>query len=85
VLLAKRLRALNIDRQKRMISDAAMLLKLATELNAEVMSDKPDSLIPAELHQVAEIEKLAHSVKEKMRYTQGDTPAPREPVSPWFR
>jgi hypothetical protein len=64
----QQLRALNDARQKSMVADAARLLKLAGELNAEVGSANPGTLTPAELRKVAEIEKLAHNVKEKMSY-----------------
>jgi hypothetical protein len=53
----QQLRALNDARQKSMVADAARLLKLAG-----------GTLTPAELRKVAEIEKLAHNVKEKMSY-----------------
>jgi hypothetical protein len=62
----KRLRALNAERQKSMVSDANKLLKLAGELNAEVASANSESLTRAQLHKLGEIEKLAHGVKEKM-------------------
>lgn len=62
----KRLRALNAERQRSLVADANKLLKLAQELDAEVKSTSGDSLNSAELTKVAEIEKLAHKVKEKM-------------------
>jgi len=62
----KRLRALNADRQKAMVGDAGKLLRLATEFNAEIEQAKPDTLTPNQMRKLAEIEKLAHSVKEKM-------------------
>ncbi len=64
--LEKRLKALNAERQKSMIADTNKLVKLAAELNAEINGRHPGELTPAQLHQVAEIEKLAHSIKEKM-------------------
>lgn len=82
VLREKRLRALNEDRQKHLVSDAAKLLKLATELNAEVSSGNSDALTPSELRKVAEIEKLARSVKDKMSFTMGDMPGAPEPFPP---
>jgi hypothetical protein len=63
---AKRLRALNADRQKSMISDAEKLVKLARQLDAEVASNPRDELTPSELHKLAEIEKLARNIKSKM-------------------
>jgi hypothetical protein len=67
LLEEKRLRALNADRQKAIVGDAIKLLHLATELSAEVDQEKPDTLSPNQMRKLAEIEKLAHSVKEKMR------------------
>ena len=64
---AKRLRALNADRQKSMVSDAEKLLKIARQLDAEVASNPRDGVMtPSELHKLAEIEKLARSIKSKM-------------------
>src|SRR5208283_3173727 len=48
--------------QKEMISDTNKQLKLASELNAEISNSNPDSLTPAQLRKVKEIEKLARSV-----------------------
>lgn len=62
----KRLEALNAARQKSLVSDTNKLLKLTGELNAQVNSTRPDKLTEAQLHMVAEIEKLAHSIREKM-------------------
>ena len=62
----KQLRALNADRQKSLVADTVKLLKLAGELNSEVSSTQPGALTLDQLHKLAEIEKLAHSVKEKM-------------------
>jgi hypothetical protein len=57
---------MNAERQKSMVSDAAKLLQLVTELNAEIEREKPESLTPSEVRQLANIEKLARNVKEKM-------------------
>jgi hypothetical protein len=62
----KLLQALNADRQKSMVSDADKLLRLVDELNSEIARSKPDSLSAAQLRKVAEIEKLAHKVRDKM-------------------
>jgi len=63
----RRIRQLNMAQHKAMVSDTEKLLKMVTELNAEISGSKPDSLSPDQLRRVAEIEKLAHSVKDKMR------------------
>ena len=66
VMAEKRLRALNAERQKQMVADAEKLLKLARELNDEVAASNSGTLTPEQLHKIAEIEKLARSVKERM-------------------
>ena len=62
----QQLRALNAERQKSMVSDAGKLLKLAHELDAEISSANPGTLNADQLRKLAEIEKLARSVKDKM-------------------
>jgi hypothetical protein len=62
----KQLRTLNAERQKALVANTSKLLKLATELNAEIAKSKNGSLTPEQLHKLAEIERLAHSVREKM-------------------
>lgn len=62
----KRLRALNTARQKAMVSDTEKLLRLTTELNAEIAAGNDGTLTVAQMRKLAEIEKLARSVKEKM-------------------
>lgn len=65
-LRAKRLQALNADRQKSLVADTNKLVKLAAQLNAEINGAHPGSLTDEQLKMVAEIEKLAHSIREKM-------------------
>jgi hypothetical protein len=62
----QRLKAINAARQKSLVSDTNKLLKLANELNAEIARSNAGTLTPEQLHKVAEIEKLARNVKEKM-------------------
>ncbi|HEY1161268.1 MAG TPA: hypothetical protein VGE83_11585 [Terracidiphilus sp.] len=62
----KRLRALNVERQKDLVSDTDKLLKLTNELNTEIARANPDSLTAGQVRKLAAIEKLAHSVKDKM-------------------
>jgi hypothetical protein len=52
-----------------MISDTEKLVKLVSELEAEIGSSSSAALTTEQLRKLAEIEKLAHSVKEKMKYT----------------
>src|SRR5579871_906818 len=76
----QRIRALNAERQKSIVSDTAKLLKLARQLDAEIASNSAKELSPEELRKVAEIEKLARSVKEKMARSVDDSPTLRSPA-----
>ncbi len=79
---AKRLRALNAERQKSLVADTEKLLRLVHELNEEIAANPADSLTPVQLRQVAEIEKLAHNVKEKMSTSVVSTPVFQQPLFP---
>lgn len=63
----RRLNQLNAAQHKSMVADTDKLLKLVTELNAEISSTNPSALTAEQLRKIAEIEKLAHNVKDKMR------------------
>ncbi len=84
-LTSKRLRALNEERQRTLVSDTLRLLALAQELNGEVGADSPDSLTAAQLRKLSEIEKLARSVKEKMSYAITGGPEIQIPLTPLVR
>jgi hypothetical protein len=81
----KRLRALNALRQKSLVEDTNKLLKLAAELNAEVTREHPDSLTAEQLHMLAEIEKLAHNVKDKMSTSVRPPSVFSQPFAPGLR
>jgi nitric oxide reductase activation protein len=57
----------NIDRQKQLVEDTQKLLALANELKADVDKSTKDTLSLDVVRKADEIEKLAHSVKEKMK------------------
>jgi hypothetical protein len=59
----------NAERRKQISDDSAKLLKLATDLKAEVDKTTKDTLSLGVIRKADEIEKLAHSVKEKMKLT----------------
>ncbi len=71
VMMQKHLLALNIERQKEMVSDANKLLKLARGLNEEVATGKATEFTPDQMRKIAEIEKLARSVRERMTSAVG--------------
>ena len=77
---AKRMRALNADRHKTMVSDTERLVKLARQLDAEVASNPTDGLTPEEIQKVLAIEKLAHEVKIKMAQSFAGGPDLRSPM-----
>jgi hypothetical protein len=81
----RQMRALNAERQKSMVSDTNKLLKLVTELNAEVSNANSDMLSTDQLRKLAQIEKLAHSVKDKMSTSVRVTPSYQPPTPPPFR
>ena len=57
----------NIDRQKKLVEDTAKLLELANELKAAVDKSDKNTLSLDVVRKADEIEKLAHSVKERMK------------------
>jgi hypothetical protein len=59
----------NIERRKQLADDSARLVKLATDLKTEVDKTTKDTLSLSVIRKADEIEKLAHSVKEKMKLT----------------
>jgi len=63
--------AANSERKKQIAEDSAKLLKLATDLKAEVDKTDKDTLSLTVIRKADEIERLAHNVKEKMKLTVG--------------
>lgn len=57
----------NIQRQQEIVADTNKLLQLAQQLNADVSKSNKDMLSVSVVKEADEIEKLAKSVKEKMR------------------
>ena len=55
------------DRRKHLLADTAKLLQLTTELKSEVDKTSKDELSIDVVRKAAEIEKLAHDVKERMK------------------
>jgi hypothetical protein len=78
----KRLRAMNADRHKTLVSDTDKLLKLARQLDTEIASNPTGEMTPEEIRKAGEIEKLARSVKEKMAQSFTGGPQLQQPVSP---
>lgn len=60
-------RSRNSDRQKRLVEDTDKLLVLATQLKQDVDKTNKDVLSVDVIKKADEIEKLAHSVKERMK------------------
>lgn len=63
--------AANAERKKQITEDSAKLLKLASDLMAEVDKTDKDALSLNVIRKADEIERLAHNVKEKMKLTVG--------------
>ena len=60
-------KARNSERFKRIQSDTEKLLKLSTELKEDVDKSTKDELSLDVIRKAAEVEKLAHDVKERMK------------------
>lgn len=66
-MLRQRMKALNEQRQKQLVEDTNRLLTLATELKEEVDKSSKDTLSISVIKKAEQIEKLAKSVKDKMK------------------
>ena len=64
---ANQVKTRNIERQKQLVEDTQKLLALANELKADVDKSTKDTLSLDVVKKADEIEKLAHSVREKMK------------------
>ena len=65
--LEKMEKARNADRQKHLVQETDRLLALAKELKEEVDKSNEDTLSVNVVKKAGEIEKLARSVKDRMR------------------
>ena len=65
--LEKMEKARNTDRQKHLVQDTDKLLALAKELKEQVDKSNSDTLSVEVVKKAGEIEKLAKSVKDRMR------------------
>lgn len=63
--------AANQERKKQIVDDSARLLKLAADLKIAVDKSTKDTLSLDVIRKADEIERLAHSVKEKMKLSAG--------------
>lgn len=70
----QRMHALDEQRQKKLVEDTNKLLLLATQLKEEVDKSTKDTLSITVITRAAEIEKLAKSIKEKMKANNIATP-----------
>lgn len=79
-LAARQLRAMNVDRQKTIVSDTDKLLKLAQELNSEIETTPENELTPMQVRKIADIERLAKNVKQKMSISLVGGPTFHDPI-----
>lgn len=68
---AKSFAAANAERRRQIADDSAKLVKLAAELNAELAKLSKDKFPSGVTRKVDAIERLAHSVRQKMIMTIG--------------
>ena len=64
---AQQAKLLRIQRQKQLISDSDKLLKLATDLKQQIDSATPETLSADSVKKAGEIEKLAHSLRQRLK------------------
>jgi hypothetical protein len=67
----RKVEAADAERRRQIAEDSAKLLKLATDLKAEVDKTSKDTLSLTVIRKADEIERLARGVKEKMKLTVG--------------
>jgi hypothetical protein len=81
-LAARQLKAMNAQRQKLMVSDAEKILKLAQEIHADVEAGqgRDGELTAMQARKIADIEKLAREVKQKMSTSLVGGPTFHDPV-----
>ncbi len=65
----QRYEAANAERKRQLEQDSAVLLQLAAELEAELEKAGFEAPPPSAVRKAETIEKLAHTVKEKMKLT----------------
>lgn len=63
--------AANAERKRQLDFDSTLLLKLASELKAEIDKTPQDTLSLSVVRKAEEIERLAHNVQVKMKLTVG--------------
>ncbi len=66
-ILENQEKARNLERQRRLVADTQRLLQLATELKAEVDKTNQNILSVDVVKKAEEIERLAKSVKDRMK------------------
>lgn len=59
--------AVNAERRRAIVGESALLLKLATDLKAEVDKSNKDTLSLNVIRRADLVERLAHDMKEKMK------------------
>jgi hypothetical protein len=65
----QRFEAANSERKRQLEQDSALLLQLTAELETELEKTGYEALTPSVVRKAETIEKLAHTVKEKMKLT----------------
>ena len=68
----KHLAELNAVRQKQMADDTAKLVALAHEVKTDLDKSSKETVSMIDVRKIDSIEKLARSVREKMKSTAGD-------------
>jgi hypothetical protein len=64
---AKEANQLRIQRQKQLVAESDKLLELSADLKTRIDNSAPDRLSVDSLKEAAEIEKLAHKLRQQMK------------------
>lgn len=80
----KRLQMINAAQHQSMVADTERLVKLVADLNAQINSSNASALTPDQVRMVAEIEKLAHNVRDKMRMSVRSANMDVSPNAPYI-
>lgn len=62
-------KAANIERKRQMIEDTQAIIELAADVNTQLDQHASDALTPDLMSKVERIERLAHGVQQKMKFT----------------
>jgi hypothetical protein len=74
----------NAARQKRLVKDSTKLVELTAQMKQRMAERGDKKVTDDDLKLLAQIEKLAHSIREEMAYAgEAPPPPPQQPLITW--